>query len=198
MDDLWWWCRVRDLNPRPTAYKAVALPAELTRPRDVGPDRPEGGAGTSIAGGERQDQSPRGEPLAGGAAAGIWCRASAGVAELVDTPDRKSGSGDDCSVRSPTTRPGAGQKPPKLVRCPAFRRGFPVRAGFGQRPGRGGNIKGLRGFDRAGMHMESCGRHMAPKLVRIEGLRIRQIVPVEFRSGGREVEALRERGDHGL
>ena len=26
------WCRVRDLNPRPTAYKAVALPTELTRP----------------------------------------------------------------------------------------------------------------------------------------------------------------------
>ena len=27
------WCRVSDSNRRPTAYKAVALPAELTRPR---------------------------------------------------------------------------------------------------------------------------------------------------------------------
>ena len=27
------WCRVEDLNPRPTAYKAVALPTELTRLR---------------------------------------------------------------------------------------------------------------------------------------------------------------------
>jgi hypothetical protein len=26
------WCRVSDSNGRPTAYKAVALPAELTRP----------------------------------------------------------------------------------------------------------------------------------------------------------------------
>src|SRR5687768_6997090 len=27
------WCRVSDSNGRPTAYKAVALPAELTRPK---------------------------------------------------------------------------------------------------------------------------------------------------------------------
>ena len=26
------WCRLRDLNPRPTDYKSVALPAELSRP----------------------------------------------------------------------------------------------------------------------------------------------------------------------
>ncbi len=25
------WCRLRESNPRPTAYKAVALPAELNR-----------------------------------------------------------------------------------------------------------------------------------------------------------------------
>ena len=29
------WCRLRDLNPRPTAYKAVALPAELNRRPDA-------------------------------------------------------------------------------------------------------------------------------------------------------------------
>ena len=29
----WNWCRLRDLNPRPTDYKSVALPAELSRPR---------------------------------------------------------------------------------------------------------------------------------------------------------------------
>jgi hypothetical protein len=29
----WRWCRMQDLNPRPTAYKAVALPAELIRRR---------------------------------------------------------------------------------------------------------------------------------------------------------------------
>ena len=26
------WCRLRDLNPRPTDYKSVALPTELSRP----------------------------------------------------------------------------------------------------------------------------------------------------------------------
>ena len=29
------WCRLRDSNPRPTVYKTVALPAELSRPHDI-------------------------------------------------------------------------------------------------------------------------------------------------------------------
>ena len=29
------WCRLRDSNPRPTVYKTVALPTELSRPHDI-------------------------------------------------------------------------------------------------------------------------------------------------------------------
>jgi hypothetical protein len=29
------WCRLQESNPRPTDYKSVALPAELSRPRDL-------------------------------------------------------------------------------------------------------------------------------------------------------------------
>ena len=30
--EIFLWCRLRDLNPRPTDYKSVALPTELSRP----------------------------------------------------------------------------------------------------------------------------------------------------------------------
>lgn len=48
------WCRVRDLNPRPTAYKAVALPAELTRPAGFRRGTRQAGPWTAMTGAGRR------------------------------------------------------------------------------------------------------------------------------------------------